>query len=162
MYPLGHAEILRTLVRHGVDFIVVGGMAGALQGAPVHTQDIDIVHARTAENVERLLAALHELDAWFRMDLNRKLAPNASHLVSPGHQLLRTKHGILDVLGTIEETSTYEDLVGDTKVLEVAGVQVRVLSLERLISVKEKLSRPKDKVMLMLLQATLEERNRVR
>lgn len=75
MYPQGHAEILRTLVRHGVDFIMVEGMAGALQGAPVHTQDIDIVHARTAENIERLLAALRELDAWFRMDLNRKLAP---------------------------------------------------------------------------------------
>ncbi|XXX72392.1 hypothetical protein WMF30_32570 [Sorangium sp. So ce134] len=37
---------------------------------------------------------------------------------------------------------------------------VRVLSLERLIEVKAKLTRPKDRAMLLVLQATLDEKRR--
>jgi hypothetical protein len=59
----GFAEILATLVRERVEFIVVGGAAAVLQGAPITTQDIDIVHRRTPDNAERLAAALELLDA---------------------------------------------------------------------------------------------------
>jgi hypothetical protein len=155
------ADILSTLARHGVELIVVGGMAAALQGAPVNTLDLDIVYSRSEENVSRLMAALVELEAVFRTD-SRRLVPNESHLRSAGHKLLQTKHGLLDVLGTIEDTTSYEDLLPDSTVLEVAGVPVRVLSLERLIQVKAKLTRPKDRAMLLVLQATLDEQRRPR
>lgn len=153
------ADILHSLVRHDVAFIVVGGMAAALQGAPVNTLDIDIVYSRSEENIARLMAALAELEAVFRTD-PRRLVPNESHLRSTGHKLLQTKHGILDVLATIEESTSYDDLFPDSTVLEVAGVPVRVLTLERLIEVKAKLNRPKDRAMLLVLQATLDEKRR--
>ena len=162
MSAQGHAEILRTLVRHGVEFIVVGGMAAALLGAPIFTLDLDVVHSRTPQNVERLLAALAELDAVYRTDPSRRSSPKASHLEGPGHQLLQTKFGVLDVIGTIEEDAAYDDLLPDTVLAEVAGVEARILTLERLIRIKEKLDRPKDKAMLLVLRATLEERNRSR
>jgi hypothetical protein len=38
------------LVAHDVEFIVVGGVAAVLQGAPVVTFDLDILHRRTPEN----------------------------------------------------------------------------------------------------------------
>lgn len=155
------ADILHALARHHVDFIVVGGMAAALQGAPVNTLDIDIVYSRSEENVARLMAALTELEAVFRTDA-RRLVPNESHLRSTGHKLLQTKHGLLDALATIEDTTSYEDLLPDSTVLEVAGLPVRVLSLERLIEVKAKLTRPKDRAMLLVLQATLDEKQRTR
>jgi predicted nucleotidyltransferase len=153
---MDHAELLRTLARHGVEFIVVGGTAAVLNGAPVHTFDLDIVYSRSSENVTRLMAALRELDALFRSD-PRRIAPVESHLRSAGHKLLQTKHGPLDVLGTVEENTTYEELLPDCIWLEVSEVPVRVLGLERLIAIKEKLSRPKDQVMLLMLRATLEE-----
>ncbi|WP_420878462.1 hypothetical protein [Sorangium cellulosum] len=134
-------------------------MAAALQGAPVNTLDIDIVYSRSEQNIARLMAALTELEAVFRTD-PRRLVPNESHLRSTGHKLLQTKHGLLDVLATIEESTSYDDLLPDSTVLEVAGVLVRVLSLERLIEVKAKLTRPKDRAMLFLLQATLDEKRR--
>jgi hypothetical protein len=118
------------------------------------------VHSRTPENIERLLGALRELDAFYRMDLTRKLPPTASHLASPGHQLLTTNLGTLDLLGTIEEGTSYEDLVADSEELDIGGVPVRVITLERLISIKEKLTRPKDQIMLVVLRATLNERRR--
>jgi hypothetical protein len=156
---MSQAEIFRTLARYGVDYIVVGGMAAVLQGAPVHTIDLDIIYARTEENIARLMPALRELDAIFRTD-SRRLVPNESHLRSTGHKLLQTRCGVLDVLGTVEEDTTYEDLLPDADSLEVVGVSVRVLSLERLIAIKKKLTRPKDRAMLLLLEATLDERRR--
>jgi predicted nucleotidyltransferase len=154
-----HAELLLTLHRHGVEFVVVGDLAAVIQGAPVHTLDVDVVYARTPENIERLLVVLKELDARFRTD-PRELCPDASHLRSTGHKLLKTKLGVLDLLGTIEEATGYDDLLGDTEIVHIGAVPVRVLTLERLIRVKETLSRPKDRLMLTILRATLEERQK--
>jgi hypothetical protein len=150
------ADILVILVDHRVDFVVVGGMAAVLRGAPVTTRDIDIVYDRTAANIGRLLAALTALDARFRGD-ERRPRPNEGHLWSLGHKLLETRHGPLDVLGSIEEQTTYADLLPHASPLEVAGVTVLVLSVERLIEVKRKLARPKDQLMLLELEALLEE-----
>jgi hypothetical protein len=103
---------------------------------------------------------LKSVDARFRDD-PRHLEPNESHLLSKGHKLLITSHGHLDVLGAIEEDSGYEELIGESEQLEVAGHSVHVLSLERLIRVKEKLARPKDQLMLLILRATLDERRKL-
>lgn len=155
----GFGEILATLKRAEVEFIVVGGAAAVLQGVPITTRDIDIVHRRTEQNARRLAAALETLGATYRHD-PRGLRPSVGHLIGPGQQLTETRHGPLDCLGTIEDSTTYEDLLPHADVLEVEGMQIRVLSLERLIEVKKKLDRPKDKLMLLQLEATLGERNK--
>jgi hypothetical protein len=41
--------ILRTLTRHRVEFIIVGGVAAVLQGAPLNTFDLDVVHRETSK-----------------------------------------------------------------------------------------------------------------
>jgi predicted nucleotidyltransferase len=83
--------------------------------------------------------------------------PNRSHLQGRGHKLLQTTSGPLDVLATIETNTTFEDLLSDSDWLEVDGARFRVLSLARLIVVKEQLNRTKDQAMLVLLRATLDE-----
>ena len=154
------ARVLDALARHDVRFIVVGGVAAVLQRVPIATQDFDIVHDRAPDNVMRLLRALEELGAAYRDD-PRNLTPNESHLLGTGSQLLRTGSLDLDILGTIDQGLTYQDLLADTELLEVVGHRVRVLTLEKLIAVKRKLGRPKDKFMLVHLLATLEERARM-
>jgi hypothetical protein len=154
------AEILRALVQNDVEFIVVGMTAGVLQGAPVSTLDLDIVHRRTPENVARLLAVLHDLDAVYRHD-PRNLHPQESHLLGPGHQLLTTIHGDLDCLGTIDDGKEYADLLQTTAKLRLGdGAAVNVLDLQTLIEVKERCGRPKDLAVIPLLRATLDEINR--
>jgi hypothetical protein len=85
--------ILHALVEHHVDFIVVGGVGAVLQGAPIATFDLDIVHSTEPTNIERLLAALRSLEAHYRAQPERNIAPQASHLASSGHQLLMTLTG---------------------------------------------------------------------
>jgi hypothetical protein len=154
------ADILRILARKEVEFIVVGMAAGVLRGAPVTTIDLDIVHRRTPENVARLLHVLAELDAVYRHD-PRKLRPNESHLLGPGHQLLTTTNGDLDCLGAIDQGKSYEDLLEQATEMKLAeGLSVRVLSLTALIEIKERLGRPKDLAVIPVLRATLDELNR--
>lgn len=153
--------ILQTLVRHEVDFIVVGGVCAVLQGAPVHTFDLDVVHSREAENLDRLLGALQELDAFFREHGERRLRPDRLHLASSGHQLLMTRAGPLDLLGTISTDRGYNDLLPHTIVLNVrVNLPVRLLDLATLIAVKEEVGREKDRATLAVLRRTLEEKNK--
>jgi hypothetical protein len=68
--------LLAKLCDAGVEFIIVGGAAAVIQGVPITTNDLDIVHRRTPENVARLLDVLLGLDATMRYDLaNRGLRP---------------------------------------------------------------------------------------
>jgi hypothetical protein len=154
-------SIFETLARHQVEYLVVGGVAAVLGGAPVSTFDLDIVHSTSPENVVRILTALEELDAWYRHFQERRLRPDASHLTSRGHQLLMTRYGPFDVLGMIGKGRTYFDLLPLTVEMEVrSGVRVRVLSLEAQIAVKVEVGGEKDAAMLPLLRRTLEESRR--
>jgi hypothetical protein len=148
--------ILRTLADRQVGFVVVGGVAAALDGAPLQTFDIDIVHSRDSENLVRLLAALQDLDARYRY--RPEFRPDESHLAAAGPQLLLTRFGPLDVLGAIGSGWTCADLLPHSQPIEIApGLGVRVLDLETIIRIKEELGAGKDLAVLPVLRRTLAE-----
>jgi hypothetical protein len=151
-------RILAALEAGGVDFIVVGGVAAVLQAVPVVTMDVDIVHLRSPENIERLLAVLEELDACFWPDpAHRRLPPRASDLAGQGHLLLQTTLGRLDVLCQITGDRGYEELLPHTTAIDELGLHLRVLDLPTLALVKTEAGRPKDRLIVPLIIATLEE-----
>ena len=154
-------RIFRALVEHQVDFIVVGGVCGVLHGAPMNTFDLDVVHSRSPENIDRLLAALQPLGARYRTPGKESMTPQRSHLASPGHQLLMTEAGALDLLGSIGHDHVYLDLLPETKAVDVGeGLSVQLLDLPALIRIKEETAQEKDKLALMILRRTLEEKSR--
>jgi hypothetical protein len=154
------AEILRTLAANDVELIVVGMLAGVLQGCPVSTADVDVVHRRTRENVARLLGVLQQLEAVYRHD-PRKLRPKESHLIGAGHQLLETTHGDLDCLGSVGDGLGYEELLEDAVPMDLGhGLKIQVLGLAKLIELKKRAGRPKDLAAIPVLEATLEELER--
>lgn len=102
-----------------MDFIVVGGTAAAIEGAPVNTFDLDTVHPREPANLDRLLAALGWLNATYRTRAELALKPDVSHLASPGHQLLMSRFGPLNVLGAIGRSRSYDDLLPHAHDLDV-------------------------------------------
>lgn len=154
-------EILRVLAEHEVKFIVVGGVSAVLQGAPFTTFDLDVVHSRDPRNIERLLRALDSLEARYRIYPERQAKPAESHLSSPGHQLLMTSFGPLDILGMIGQGREFDMLLAHSTEMEIgAGVKVLVLDLATLIRTKEETAGEKDKAILPLLRRTLEEKLR--
>jgi hypothetical protein len=52
--PAELTTLLRKLAASGAEFVLVGGLAAVAQGAPLTTQDVDVVHRRTPENVDLL------------------------------------------------------------------------------------------------------------
>ena len=70
---------------------------------------------------------------------------------------MSTKLGQLDVLGSIEERTRYEDITSDIVEKDLGDFKVKVLSLRRIIEAKTKAGRPKDLAMLPVLRATLRE-----
>lgn len=151
-------EILRALVAQDVNFILVGALSAVLQGAPVMTIDVDIVHARDEKNIQALLAALDELEAVFRGHPG-KIQPRAEHLATEGHQLLTTRWGPLDLLGAIEFDLTYEDLLPDAVHISLDDETIPILSLAKYLELKETSDRAKDQARLPVLRETLKLQN---
>jgi len=150
--------ILRDLRRREVQCIVVGGMAAVLNGAPVQTYDIDLVYSRDPANIDHLAKFLAEADAIFRIQLERQLRPNESHLAAGGHLNLLTRYGPVDLLGTIGRGLNFVDLLPHAIEMDVGqGLSIPVLDLETIIAVKEQLGSEKDLAALPLLRRTLAE-----
>jgi len=158
-------EILRILERHGVQFVVIGGIAATLHGSPHVTTDVDITPERGRKNLERLSAALSELDARIRVAGEPDGFPFSHNWESLQRMQvlnLMTKHGDLDISFVPSGTRGYEDLRKDAVILEVMGVKTRVASLADVVRSKEAAGRPKDYLTLPTLRGMLEAEARRR
>jgi hypothetical protein len=150
---------LEVLVDEELELILVGGLACVIQGAPFVTQDVAVVHRRTEANVDRVDRALERLNARVR-GRPGPLRPSKAALLGPGHHLLMTDAGPLDLLGTIEQGADYGALVGDTVELEATPARpVKVLTVERILALKESSTHPKDRRTVSALQALLATRD---
>lgn len=148
--------ILEALVGHGVEFVIIGGMAAVAQGAPITTFDLDICHRRSAENHRRLVAALKLFKPALRAP--GEAVPfvwDVRTLELGCNFTLSTTAGDLDILGELAGGATYDDLVPGSSDLELFGHRVRVMGLRDLLRAKETLGRPKDTAVIEILRETL-------
>lgn len=148
----GAFDVVRLLeALRSVDFVVVGGVAATLHGSPRLTMDLDIVPDDDEANVERLASALIVLDATVREAGARRLPVSREMLIETaqaqhGGQLrLRTKYGPLDVLWRLHDGQSYADLLPQTVVLSDEERRVRVVDVEKLIEIKTRAGRPRDR-----------------
>jgi hypothetical protein len=150
--------LLDALNSHGVEYLVVGGAAAVLHGAPVTTQDLDVVHRITDDNVGRLLHCLSRLHAVVREPGRRGLVPDQAMLQAGGQVRLLTDYGPLDVLGRLHDGRDYDDLVGHSELVGDATRRVRVIDLATLIQIKAGTKRRRDRLVLPILRALLSRR----
>lgn len=150
-------RILELLEGNGVEYVVVGGVAAVLQGAPMSTFDIDALVKIDPRNIERLHRALVGLDARYREHAN--LRPTLADLAAGGHLLLITDSGPFDVLGSISGGKRYEDVEGSFRKVSLGELSFRVLSLEALIEDKKTLGRDKDRAVIGLLEAVVKRQH---
>jgi hypothetical protein len=160
MKPFDPLRTLRCLTGHGVRFVVIGGLAGRLWGSPSITNDLDICHDATPDNLVRLSAALTELGARLRgVEDDLPWRPDPDMLAAADSFTLVTDAGNLDLLTLPAGTSGYEDVRLAAGDMDVGGVNVLVADVEDLIRMKRAAGRPKDLIEIEILGAVLEERD---
>jgi hypothetical protein len=135
-------RILAAFDRHGVNYVLVGGMAMAAQGLVRATRDIDMVVSVEAKNIDRLKAALQELFNDPEIDSIRadELAGDypAIQYVPP------TGDFWIDILARLGEAFQFADLESEELVVE--GVRVRVATPRTLYRMKKDTVRPQDRL----------------
>jgi hypothetical protein len=146
------------LVDSQIEFIIVGGIAAVIQGVPLTTFDLDIVHKRDSENVRRIIQLLTKLNGRFRgHPVGKDLIPKEDAFLGPGHQLMQTDLGALDFLGVIEQNLGYEDLMDSVVEIELRGRRIKLLALEKIARLKSDSPREKDRLLLEMIKRVLKE-----
>lgn len=155
-------EVVRQLDAQAVRFIVIGGWAAIIHGTARSTNDVDVIYARDADNLHRLVEALRPWNPYLRgAPPGLPFRWDEATLRAGLNFTLTTSHGDLDLLGEVAGGGTYEQLVPFSEVASAFGINCRVVTLERLIQLKRAAGRSKDLEVIAELQALLEERRKV-
>lgn len=142
--------LLGALDHQGVDFVVIGSIAGLAHGSAYPTYDVDLAYAGNCENLQRMAMALSAIG--LQIDSHRLGEKNHFSFDSP--------YGTLDILRQIPGVETYGQLRRDSTQEVLAGVRVRVASLNHLISMKRAANRTKDQLMVLEYVELAEELRR--
>ena len=146
--PLKLQPLLETLSRHGVDFVVIGGVAGLIHGSAFPTYDFDVAYARDANNLRRLAAALQDLGVRLRnAPADLPFVADEATLAAGANFTFETEFGDFDILGHVAGNRGYDELRARSWAAEIAGFPVRVASIDDLIGMKRTASRPKDHIV---------------
>jgi len=152
-------ELFRALDGAEVEHVVVGGVAAILEGAPIATLDLNIVYRPDRNNLHHFVTLLEKLEAHYRDPAGREIRPTIDRLENNEINLLDTNLGPLDAMQRIGANWwSWDDVVERSHVVQVGGLEVRVLDLASIIESKLVADRDKDRAMLPVLRRTLEEK----
>lgn len=142
--PLDAERILRALAEHGVDYVLIGGLAVQTHGHVRTTNDADLVPAPSPANLKRLATALRTLDA-------RPLNPGEEDTEIDAKMLPRatiwqfaTRDGGIDVMYEVPGGRPYEELSKRALHVQLGDLDVPVVDLDDLIQMKLARGRPVD------------------
>lgn len=146
-----YLDLFAALERHGIAYVLVGGLAVSLHGIERSTMDIDICVAMTSENLSSLVSMAREvgmtpqlpvpletlthLDTLKEWHTERNL--EAFALRAPGMTGVT-----LDIL--LFPPIPFDEMRQRAVCLDVAGTPVRLVSVPDLIAMKEAVGRPID------------------
>lgn len=140
------AAMARALDQHGLEAVLIGNAAAALQGAPVTTVDFDFFFRATPGNLRKLKRVAVDLKAM----LFRPYYP-----VSGLYRLMSDESGVqADFMAVIHGVRSFAGVRSRATRLSFGGRTLLVASLEDIIRSKKAAGRSKDRAVLEILRAT--------
>lgn len=152
-------ELFQALARHGVEYVTVGGVAIQAHGAQRLTRDLDVAIATSKENLDRLAAALSDVDARILgPDGQRSRAtPGAAMLASGDQWHLVTSYGRLDVLTLPAHLGPFAELRARAHDVPLGDVTVPIAHRDDLLRMKRASGRRQDIEDVRLLESLGDE-----
>jgi predicted nucleotidyltransferase len=151
-------RLLPALVQGGVEFILIGGVAGNIHGAARLTYDVDAIYARNSANLKRLADTLKPFTPYLRgAPPGLPFSLDVPTLRNGLNFTLTTKLGDLDLLGEVVGGGGYRDLLPHSIEIEAFGVKFKCVDLPTLIKLKRAAGRPKDLESLAELEVLRKE-----
>lgn len=152
-------SILGRLLKHRVEFVLIGGYAAIVHGSPLVTQDMDICCRFSATNLLRLQKAVADLHPVHRMTPQRlPLRLTRRNCRGLKNLYVSTDWGVLDCLGAVAGLGDYREVLRQSEQLDLGFGICRLLTLDALIESKKALDRPRDRESLRVLKAIAEQR----
>ncbi len=150
-------KLLTILIRHEVEFVLIGGVAAVAHGSAYVTYDLDFGYSRDAANLQSLVAALEPLNPQLR-DAPEGLPFfwDLRTLQRGSNFALKTDLGDVDLLGEVSGVGAFTQVLAVSVQVELFGLPCAVLSLDGLIAAKRAAGRPKDLLILPELEALRE------
>ena len=143
--PLDLRALFAALAEHGVDYLVIGGVAAQVHGRRRTTKDLDITPAPGPENAERLAGALAALDAHPAGPGPAARAPTAEQLrVAAIVPALQTRNGELHILNEPSGARPYPEMRARALATDLDGIAIHVVGVDDLIRMKQASGRPGD------------------
>jgi hypothetical protein len=153
--------ILEALADGGVDFVLIGGLAGGAHGSAYPTYDVDVMYARDKENLERLASVLTDLGATLRgAPPHAPFLLDAKTLAAGGNFTFSTPRGSIDIFAEPAGAPSYEKVRAAAAPIELQGRSILVASLDHLIAMKEAAGRRKDELMATEYRELADEQRR--
>ena len=147
-------RLLAHLTAHGVDFVVVGGIAAVLHGAERNTFDLDVCAGPDEGNLEALGRALLELTARLRgVEEDVPFVPDGRSLRKLQIITLTTSLGPLDVLTRPIGSPPYATLRRRALRVDIGSTSILVASIPDLLEMKRATARAKDELDIEALEA---------
>ncbi len=140
-----YEKLLENLAKAKVKFIVVGGVAVALNGFVRTTDDVDILIERSAENVSRLLATLASFGEGHARELSLEDFGEEEGAIRVIEDFP------LDIF-TVMRGHTYHDFAGHLRHTTINGVRIDFLNADGLIRLKTDSTREKDQIDIAALR----------
>jgi hypothetical protein len=152
-------ELFQALARHEVEYVTVGGVAIQAHGAQRLTRDLDVAIAALKENLDRLAAALAEVDARILgPDGERsRSVPSAAMLGSGDQWHLVTSYGRLDVLVLPAHLGPFADMRARAHEVPLGDVLVPIAHRDDLLKMKRASGRPQDLADVRWLESLEDE-----
>jgi hypothetical protein len=142
--PLDAERIFSALAEHGVDYVLVGGLAVQTHGHVRTTVDVDVYPRPDRQNLERLAEALNALGARVLNAGAGELPVDASMLPRATLWQFATRHGAVDVLHDAPGTPPYDELRRRAIEVELGDLRIAVAGRDDLISMKRASARRVD------------------
>lgn len=146
--PLDLIRLFETLARHGVDYVVIGGVAVQVHGHRRTTMDLDLVPRRSEDNLRRLGSALEELEAQPRDAPQGEAQISAADperlAIAAAVPPLSTRHGQLHILNEPKGARPFDRLRDAALVVKVEGIEIPIVALDDLLRMKRASGRPAD------------------